>query len=239
MPNVASEFQPAPEPIVGEPEVIRTERQELSPESSQPYLREIERYHRDRQISERLVYAPDGAVSYRELYARGTNGESVEATMLDESGALVRRRTTHILQTGAQETLTVDAAGTEVERVVSRFDDAGRLLESTSTGGPHAMRIDLQVTYGAGIEPREARVTFSQPGGPSRVVRFHFEAGQIASTSFEGQGASAPPVTVHRIDSRDEHGNWMEMTILTSRPAVEALQPTAIVRRSIQYDPPL
>lgn len=245
--------------LKGSPKVVRIERQETAgPTEGARFLQEITEYRPDGREVERSIYRPDGTLSYRFFYEYSDEGDLSKITTVDGSGKTVQSRLLRSLEMGDEEEITLDSNGSELQRMITKRDRSGRVIESAVLDASGAMSVRLilhndergllrdgELTLGDQVAvrvevkheiPDRTIVTCYAPDG-SMLMRietpedeFNGELGQV----LFADGSSNQLTKIEKIDARDDVGNWIQKTIVqgsTDQPIQVAMK----VTRTITY----
>ncbi len=179
-------------------------------------------FARGKKISESRAYSQDGKVSYIRRYSYGAEGLTSEITTVDASGATLRRERIRY-EAGLEERIAFNSDGREVERTLSKFDSAGRVVEATLTSlgdETNGQRIQVTVQYDDRGQSLHGQVlaNFADGSELRTEVQNHGDQSDIAlyMTSPGAAEVQLPsggtPLTIDRIELRDEKGNWLKKT---------------------------
>ena len=233
------------ETLKGEPRSIRISRLDQGSRlaSLEPRLQETVTFSRGQRPSERRIYAASGDLYSQQLYLYDPNGHLHQIKSFDSSGVQFRTENVSRMPNGTEITEARDQNNHLVERVTTRRDGEGRILESTSidvSGVSNTKQIDVTAQYDSQGEPVILKVLLKHSEGGSVLFRTEYRAGRQELTMYDSSTDGGPltPLTqtsagasteIEQITQKDEKGNWTKKEVSGPRGSAE------IVREIIYY----
>lgn len=205
--------EPAEEELRGNPRHVRLERQEHV--TDEAHLYQTSEYFPGARIRESQTYRPDGTLSYRCIFEYADDGTLATQNTYLEGTLCWQTKCSKGTEPGVEVTTSSGPDGEELERVETKRNEDGQILDCTLTELSSNRQTHLLISnFDDQGRPRQHIITFdgeqgkrircltSYPLGSSPVTIYYLPDGQ----TFELDAA------VYKVNSRDSTGNWTKKT---------------------------